>query len=96
MLDFRKYRPGCVICINYSFFVADTSYLGYINSTSQFKEIATVIKQMFDLFFIAKFSPQKGMVWGMSYGGQLAIHIGKLLKGIIQIGHCKFFIIFFV
>lgn len=92
LADFWK-RRKCVICIDYSFFVSDTSYTGYIVSVTKFLKIANIFKRIFDKFLLAGFKSLLGMIWGMSYGGQLMIHTGKRLNiennTLIQVGHCK-------
>lgn len=86
--DFQIHRGGCIICVDYSYFVAEPSFMGYVKAVLLFTPLAARMKHIADSILAEGFSPDSGMLWGMSFGAQLLLHVGKSLGGCIAKGHC--------
>lgn len=92
--DFQIHRGGCIVCVDYSYFVADSTVVGYMKAVSIFEQLAAHLRYVVDSILFERFSPDTGMLWGMSFGAQLLLNVGKTLGGRIAKGHCMCHVMF--
>lgn len=76
--------------------MAEQGFLGYNKAVMQFVQITAHIKPFIQSLLDEQFLPSNGMLWGMSYGAQIMLNIGKSLGGLIGKGHCKYLVFFFL
>ncbi|XP_030384015.1 uncharacterized protein LOC115631395 [Scaptodrosophila lebanonensis] len=70
------YRGGCVVCIDYSIF-ASSSYLQLL---ANFDNILNAMVSIIHSLIASGFDPNRGYMFGFSFGGQLASAVGRALR----------------
>lgn len=74
LTDLKKYRPGCVVYVDYAQYISSFFYPG---SVAAFDGIKAVVEKELQLFFDHGIQPGNTFFFGFSYGGQMALHIGR-------------------
>lgn len=82
--EFHKYRGGCIGCMDYYYYSWEWTINGYLSLRSHFDQISDVLLGTLNAFKQNGFSPDRGHMFSMSFGSQLAINAGRDFGG--QIG----------
>lgn len=62
-------------------FASDASLVGYMNLTSHFDGLSEVLYRRLQQFERQQFGPQRGLVFGHSFGSRVAVEAGHRFGG---------------
>lgn len=72
------------MCMDYYAYSWDPSLMGYVNLTTHFDGISSVLTNKLRQFERQKFDPAKGYIFSMSFGSRLAINSGRDFGGRLE------------
>lgn len=86
--DINIFRPGCIVCMNYYNYSKNGNYFQLVRN---FDGIAEVLTNKLRQFKTQNFHPDNFLVFGFSFGAQLALEAGRRFgtKLIGQIDVCE-------
>lgn len=80
-VELTEYRGGCIACMDYYAYAADSSLVGYINLFNNFFSISNVLLKKLNQFESNGFDPANGFLFGFSFGSQMAYNAGRGFGG---------------